>query len=69
MEDYNGPSASFKYLNLQLFPLFFQESIKGDKDKNIILVATSGNTGSAVLTGFKDTNTSVIVLFPQGGVR
>ena len=69
MEEYNGPSASFKDLALQLFPLFFQESIKGDKNKNIILVATSGDTGSAVLTGFKDTNTSVIVLFPQGGVR
>jgi threonine synthase len=69
MEQYYGPTASFKDLALQLFPLFFQESIKHSKEKNIILVATSGDTGSAVLSGFQGTSTSVVVLYPKGGVR
>ena len=66
VEQFHGPTASFKDLALQLFPLFFQESIKNEKVKNIILVATSGDTGSAVLSGFNSTDTSVIVLYPHG---
>ncbi len=69
MEQYYGPTASFKDLALQLFPLFFQESIRNSKEKNIILVVTSGDTGSAVLSGFQGTSTSVVVLYPNGGVR
>jgi len=35
MEQYYGPTGSFKDLALQLFPLFFQESIKNSKENGI----------------------------------
>jgi threonine synthase len=68
MEEFYGPSASFKDLALQLFPKIFQESIKDNKYKTCILVATSGDTGSAVLEGFKESEVPVIVLYPVGKV-
>ena len=57
-ELFHGPTASFKDLALQLTPHFFSEGIcrrtKSDRPvKFLILVATSGDTGSAVLEGFK----------------
>ncbi|KAL9960383.1 hypothetical protein ACROYT_G033834 [Oculina patagonica] len=73
-ELFYGPTASFKDMALQLTPQFFNEAIyqKSASDglsKRLILVATSGDTGSAVLEGFKDvTNTSVLVLYPVEGV-
>lgn len=73
-ELFHGPTASFKDLALQLTPLFFREAIsqKSAADgplKRLILVATSGDTGSAVLEGFKEiSDTSVMVLYPDEGV-
>ena len=57
-ELFHGPTASFKDLALQLTPQFFSEGISrksatGQQVKFLILVATSGDTGSAVLEGFK----------------
>lgn len=57
-ELFHGPTASFKDLALQLTPRFFSEGIsrRSATDrlvKFLILVATSGDTGSAVLEGFK----------------
>ena len=59
-ELFHGPTASFKDLALQLTPHFFSEGIsrRSTSDgpvKFLILVATSGDTGSAVLEGFKGT--------------
>ena len=68
MEEYYGPSASFKDLALQLFPHLFLESIKKFNGKIAVLVATSGDTGSAVLSGFEKIGIPVIVLYPQGKV-
>ena len=64
MEEFYGPTASFKDLSLQLFPKLYQYSVKNDSAKNVILVATSGDTGSAVLSGFEKTKIPVIVLYP-----
>lgn len=37
--------------------------------KHLVLVATSGDTGSAVLRGFQDCeNVAVIVLYPEKGI-
>lgn len=69
MEEFCGPTASFKDLALQLFPKLFKFSTQNKNQKDIILVATSGDTGSAVLDGFKRSNTPVIVLYPYGKVR
>ncbi|CAH3164702.1 unnamed protein product [Porites lobata] len=73
-ELFHGPTASFKDLALQLTPHFFSEGIsrRSTSDgpvKFLILVATSGDTGSAVLEGFKgNAKTSVMVLYPKEGV-
>jgi len=69
MEEFCGPTASFKDLALQLFPKLLKFSTQNKKRKDIILVATSGDTGSAVLDGFKRSNTPVINLYPLGKVR
>lgn len=69
MEEYYGPTASFKDLALQLFPRLFKESTKYNKHNFSILVATSGDTGSAVLSGFKEIGVPVIVLYPNNKIR
>jgi len=73
-ELFHGPTASFKDFALQLTPQFFSEGIsrKSITDglvKFLILVATSGDTGSAVLEGFKgNSDTAVLILYPEEGV-
>nr|XP_020657142.1 threonine synthase-like 1 [Pogona vitticeps]XP_020657151.1 threonine synthase-like 1 [Pogona vitticeps]XP_020657159.1 threonine synthase-like 1 [Pogona vitticeps]XP_020657168.1 threonine synthase-like 1 [Pogona vitticeps] len=73
LELFHGPTASFKDLALQFMPHLFAYCIP--KTCNyLILVATSGDTGSAVLDGFshlKETDKqriAVITFFPQDGV-
>ncbi|ELT94976.1 hypothetical protein CAPTEDRAFT_184338 [Capitella teleta] len=74
VEMFHGPTASFKDGPLQLLPLLFQHAIEqsGSDKKYLILVATSGDTGSAVLSGFgRNTglnNTKVVVFYPDNGV-
>jgi threonine synthase len=72
LEEYHGPTASFKDLALQITPQLFQAATEasgqGDEDF-VFIVATSGDTGGACLDGFgKTSNTPVIVLYPKGGV-
>ncbi|XP_031566316.1 threonine synthase-like 1 [Actinia tenebrosa] len=71
LELFHGPTASFKDLALQLTPHFFREAVNSSKNtrKYLILVATSGDTGSAVLDGFaNDSSIKVFVLYPNEGV-
>ncbi|KAF3703776.1 Threonine synthase-like 1 [Channa argus] len=72
-ELFHGPTASFKDLALQLMPQLFAHCLP-PMCNYLILVATSGDTGSAVLSGFsrlsgadKD-RTGVLVFFPEKGV-
>uniref|UniRef100_A0A672ZDS8 Threonine synthase like 1 n=1 Tax=Sphaeramia orbicularis TaxID=375764 RepID=A0A672ZDS8_9TELE len=72
-ELFHGPTASFKDLALQLMPQLFAYCLP-PMCNYLILVATSGDTGSAVLSGFSrlsgaDTHrTGVLVFFPEDGV-
>ncbi|XP_059183200.1 threonine synthase-like 1 [Centropristis striata] len=72
-ELFHGPTASFKDLALQLMPQLFAYCLP-QMCNYLILVATSGDTGSAVLSGFSrlsgaDTHrTGVLVFFPEEGV-
>lgn len=73
LELFHGPTASFKDLALQLMPHLFAYCIP--KSCNyLILVATSGDTGSAVLDGFSRLKESdqqriaVLTFFPEDGV-
>ena len=71
LELFHGPTASFKDLALQLTPQFFDRAVLEGKGSSryLILVATSGDTGSAVLEGFKTCkNAVVLVLYPKEGV-
>eukprot|EP00058_Branchiostoma_floridae_P021190 XP_002606680.1 hypothetical protein BRAFLDRAFT_209525 [Branchiostoma floridae] len=79
MELFHGPTASFKDLALQLMPQLYAEfsrrrSEGRDRHRSLILVATSGDTGSAVLDGFSrlpealQQYVAVMVLYPEDGI-
>lgn len=71
LELFHGPSAAFKDMALQCLPPIFEASAAKQHDTTpyLILVATSGDTGSAALAGFsRCANSSVCVLYPQSGV-
>ncbi len=71
MELYHGPTLAFKDMALQMLPRLMAASIAktGEKDKVLILVATSGDTGKAALEGFSDVpGTAILVFYPEDGV-
>jgi len=70
-ELWHGPTSSFKDLALQIKPPLFSKALEKNKEKfnYLILVATSGDTGAAALSGYKDKkNIKIIVLFPKDGI-
>ncbi|XP_043082450.1 threonine synthase-like 1 [Puntigrus tetrazona] len=73
LELFHGPTASFKDLALQLMPQLFTHCLP-QMCNYLILAATSGDTGSAVLNGFRNLKNSdrgrigVLVFFPEKGV-
>lgn len=73
LELFHGPTASFKDLALQLMPRLFAHCLP-QMCNYLILVATSGDTGSAVLSGFGSLDAGarqrvgVLVFFPEHGV-
>nr|KAG5706000.1 hypothetical protein BaRGS_028109 [Batillaria attramentaria] len=75
LELFHGPTASFKDASLQLMPRFFTKAMQtcADVSKYLIVVATSGDTGGAVLDGFSrhaaaDARVGVMVLYPRHGI-
>ncbi|KAL8595203.1 hypothetical protein ACOMHN_043356 [Nucella lapillus] len=74
LELFHGPTASFKDAALQLMPLFFAKAMAtcSDVSKYLIVVATSGDTGGAVLDGFsrhaEGCRVGVLVLYPRQGI-
>jgi len=71
LELWHGPTLAFKDMALQIMPrLFAQAREKNNAKKdNLILVATSGDTGKAALEGFKDLDgVKVVVFYPADGV-
>ncbi|XP_031470217.1 threonine synthase-like 1 [Phasianus colchicus] len=73
LELFHGPTASFKDFALQIMPHIFAYCIPRSCNY-LVLVATSGDTGSAVLDGFSrlhDTDKqriAVMSFFPEDGV-
>ncbi|XP_049633724.1 threonine synthase-like 1 [Suncus etruscus] len=73
LELFHGPTGSFKDMSLQLMPHLFAHCIPPTCNY-MILVATSGDTGSAVLNGFSRLNKNdkrriaVATFFPENGV-
>ncbi|PVD24643.1 hypothetical protein C0Q70_15127 [Pomacea canaliculata] len=74
LELFHGPTASFKDVALQIMPHFFVKAMQSSNDasKYLILVATSGDTGGAVLDGFRrhsgDARVGVMVFYPCHGI-
>lgn len=71
LELWHGPTCAFKDMALQLLPYLLTGSAKKTLNNNeiVILVATSGDTGKAALEGFKDVDsTKIIVFYPVDGV-
>jgi len=71
LELYHGNTYAFKDMALSALPYFLEVSMNNlNIDKKIkVLVATSGDTGSAVLNAFKNNEKiETIVLYPNNGV-
>ena len=71
LELWHGPTYAFKDLALTVLPQLISACRKkrGEKDKTLVLVATSGDTGKAALEGFKDVDgTEIMVFYPDEGV-
>ncbi|MDR0299432.1 MAG: threonine synthase [Streptococcaceae bacterium] len=71
LELFHGKTAAFKDVALQLLPHLMTAALKktGEKREAVILTATSGDTGSAVMSGFSNvSNTRVIVFYPKTGI-
>ena len=71
MELYHGPTCAFKDVALQLLPQLISSAKKstGMKDEIVILTATSGDTGSAALSGFSNVDgIKIIVFYPRNGI-
>lgn len=71
MELFHGPTLAFKDIALTLLPYLLRKGadILDKKDKILILVATSGDTGKSALEGFKDNKgVAINVFYPQEGV-
>lgn len=71
MELFHGQTFAFKDFALSLLPRLISLALKNKNiDKDIlILTATSGDTGSAALYGFKNVDrTKIIVFYPNKGI-
>lgn len=69
MELFHGPTLAFKDFGARFMSQLLGYFAKEQKQEIVILVATSGDTGSAVANGFLGVaGTRVIVLYPSGKV-
>jgi len=71
MELFHGPTLAFKDVALTLLPHLLADIARreGRKDELLILVATSGDTGKAALSGFANVpGVRCAVFYPHGGV-
>lgn len=68
LELFHGPTLAFKDVGARVMARFLSKFV-GKNKKVTILVATSGDTGSAVANGFLDVEgIDVVVLYPKGKV-
>lgn len=69
LELYHGPTMSFKDFGARFMSRLMSYFLKGSQKELTILVATSGDTGSAVASGFLNVpGINVIILYPSGKV-
>jgi threonine synthase len=69
LELFHGPTLAFKDVGARFMSRCLGHFSKDRKEKVFVLVATSGDTGSAVANGFYDVQgVEVIILYPSGKV-
>lgn len=69
LELFHGPSLAFKDFGAQFMAQLMSYFNKGESDELVILVATSGDTGGAVATGFHEMpRIKVVILYPSGKI-
>ena len=69
LELFHGPTLAFKDFGARFLARLFSEILRDAHDHATVLVATSGDTGSAVARGFAGVPlTRVVVLYPAGKV-
>lgn len=69
LELFHGPTSSFKDFGAGVMGQMVGLLTKSSNNKVIVLVATSGDTGSAVAHGFSNVpNVEVVLLYPAGQV-
>ncbi len=69
LELFHGPSLAFKDFGARFMAQLMSYFNRGEKKEITILVATSGDTGGAVASGFFNTpGIEVIILYPSGKV-
>ncbi|RXJ96938.1 threonine synthase [Arcobacter sp. AHV-9/2010] len=67
-EQYHGPTRAFKDMALQPFGSIFSSIAQKRGENYLILAATSGDTGPAALSTFRNKkNIQVVCLYPDGG--
>ncbi|GAB5408802.1 MAG: threonine synthase [Balneolaceae bacterium] len=69
LELFHGPTLAFKDIGARFLARSLSHFTKQEERKLTVLVATSGDTGSAVANGFYNVpNIEVIILYPSGKV-
>ena len=69
LELFHGPSCAFKDFGASFLATMMQEYLRKDRQKAVILTATSGDTGSAVAQAFSGKESiDVVILYPAGRV-
>ena len=68
-ELFHGPTLSFKDFGARTMARLLGNRLQRTGERRVILVATSGDTGSAVADGFAGIDgIDVVLLYPEGGV-
>ncbi len=69
LELFHGPTLAFKDFGARFMARTMEHFLQSEEKEITILVATSGDTGSAVANGFLNVSgINVVVLFPKGKV-
>lgn len=69
LELFHGPTLAFKDVGARFMSRCLGYFSRGKKEKTIVIVATSGDTGGAVAAGFHGVeDIEVVILYPKGKV-
>jgi threonine synthase len=68
-ELFHGPSLAFKDVAMQILARLYDHILAGQRRRQTILCATSGDTGGAAVEAFRGrSNVRVVALFPEGRI-